>query len=78
MDAVGTVVDPGPTCLNELAGRDHRGMANERDEIALAAGVDTQNAEAVLGVVERDRSTSPANSSAGVGVLVLGASGIRV
>ena len=54
MDAVGTVVDPGSTCLNELGGRDHRGVANEGNEIALAAGFDTQNAEAVLGVVERD------------------------
>jgi hypothetical protein len=59
LDAVGTVVDPGPTCLNELAGRDHRGMANESNEIALAAGFDTQNAEAVLGVVERDPVDQP-------------------
>ena len=48
------VVDPGPARLDELAGRDHRRVADEGDEVALAAGFDTQNAEAVLGVVERD------------------------
>ena len=53
-DTVGAVVEPGSTCLDELAGRDHRGMANEGDEIALAASFDTQNAEAVLGVMKRD------------------------
>jgi hypothetical protein len=51
-------------------------MANEGDEIALAASFDTQNAEAVLGVVEGvTRSSSPARTS--VGVLVLAACGIR-
>ena len=44
--------------------------------IAAAAGFDTQNAEAVLGVVDVTRSTSPAKTS--VGVLVLGACGITV
>jgi hypothetical protein len=34
-------------------------MANEGDEIALAAGFDTQNAEAVLGVMERDAVDQP-------------------
>jgi hypothetical protein len=53
------VIDPGPARLNELAGRDHRGMADYGDEIALAAGFDTQNAEAVLGVVERDPVDQP-------------------
>jgi hypothetical protein len=52
LDAVGAVVDPGSARLDELAGRDHRGMANDGDEIALAAGFDAQNAEAVVGVVE--------------------------
>jgi len=36
------VIDPGPARLNELAGRDHGGMADYSDEIALAAGFDTQ------------------------------------
>src|SRR5207248_448467 len=54
LDAMRTVVDPASARLDELAGRDHRGMADEGDQVALAAGFDTQNAEAVLGVVERD------------------------
>jgi hypothetical protein len=56
---VGAVVDPGSTCLDELASRDHRGMTDEGDEIALASSFDTQNAEAVLGVVERDPIDQP-------------------
>jgi hypothetical protein len=51
---MGAVVDPGAIRLDELTGRDHRRMAKDGDQIALAAGFDTQNTEAVLGVVERD------------------------
>jgi len=54
LDAVRAVIYPGAARLDELAGRDHCGVANDGDEIALAAGFDTQNAEAVLGIVERD------------------------
>jgi hypothetical protein len=54
LEPMRAVVDPGSTCLDELAGRDHRGMANEGDEIALTAGFDPQHAEAILGIVERD------------------------
>jgi hypothetical protein len=54
LDAMRAVIDPGPARLNEFAGRDHRGMADEGDQVALAAGFDTQNAEAVLCIVERD------------------------
>jgi hypothetical protein len=59
LDAVGAVVDPGSARLDELAGRDHRGMANDGDEIALAPRFDTQNAKAVLGVMERDAVNQP-------------------
>jgi hypothetical protein len=52
LDAVGTIVDPDSTRLDELTGRDHRGVAEDGDQVALAAGFDTQHAEAVLGVVE--------------------------
>jgi hypothetical protein len=38
----------------ELSGGDHRGMADESDEIALASRFDAQDAEAVLRVVECD------------------------
>ena len=54
LDAVRAVVDPGPARLDELAGGDHCGMADEGDEIALATGFDTQHAEAVVGVMEGD------------------------
>jgi hypothetical protein len=52
LDAVRAVVDPGAALLNELAGRDHRGMANEGDQITLAASFNPQHAKAVLRVVE--------------------------
>jgi hypothetical protein len=54
LDAMRAVVDPGPARLDELAGRDHRGMPDEGDEIALAASFDAEHAEAVLGIVEGD------------------------
>ena len=40
--------------MDELAGRNHRGVAENRDQVALTAGLDTQDAEAVLVVVEGD------------------------
>ena len=39
-DPVRTVVGPGAARLHKLASRNHRGMANEGDEIALTAGFD--------------------------------------
>jgi hypothetical protein len=41
LDAVGTVVDPGSTRLDELACRDHRGVAENRDQVALPPRFDT-------------------------------------
>jgi len=40
--------------LDELAGRDHRRVTEDGDQVALAAGFDAQHAEAVLFVVEGD------------------------
>ena len=54
LDSVRAVVDPAAARLDELAGRDHRGMAKDRDQVALPAGFDAQDAEAVLLVVECD------------------------
>src|SRR5262249_20416334 len=54
LDTVSPIVDPGPARLDELAGRDYRGMAEDGDDIPLTAGFDPQDAEAVLVVVERD------------------------
>ena len=52
--AIGAVVDPSSTRLQELAGRHHRGMAEYGDQVALAAGFDAQHAKPVLFVVEGD------------------------
>jgi hypothetical protein len=54
LNTVSAVVDPGAARLDELAGRDHRGMAKDGDQVALAARLDPQHAEPVLLVVERD------------------------
>ena len=54
LDTMGTVVDPASARLDELAGRDHRSVAENRDQVALPAGFDAQDAEAVLRVVEGD------------------------
>ena len=52
--AVGAVIDPGSARLGELAGRDHRRVTEDGDEVALTAGFDAQHTKAVLVVVERD------------------------
>jgi hypothetical protein len=44
----GAIVVPFATRLDELAGRDRCRMADDGDEIALAARLYAQNAEAVL------------------------------
>ena len=54
LDAVGAVVDPASARLDELAGRDHRSVAKNCDQIALPAGLHLQNAEPVLVVMEGD------------------------
>src|ERR1700730_2555726 len=69
LDTVRAVVDPGSARLDELAGRDHRGVAEDGDHVALAAGFDTQDAEAILRVVEGDPLHHTGQTS--VGVLVL-------
>ena len=47
------VVHPDATHLDELAGADHRRVADHRDEVSLAAGLDPQHAEPVLWIVKR-------------------------
>ena len=54
LDAVRAVVDPAPARLNELAGRNQRGVSDDRDEIALTSSLDAEHAEASLGVMEGD------------------------
>ena len=38
LDAMGAIIDPAAARLDKLAGRNHRGMADNRDQVALAAG----------------------------------------
>src|SRR5712672_715863 len=51
---MGVVVDPFARCRNPLACRDCGGVADDRDQIAMATGLCPQNAEAVLAIVEGD------------------------
>jgi len=57
--AVGAVVDPGPARLDELAGRDHRCIADDRDQVALPASFDTQDAKSALRIVKGDALDQP-------------------
>ena len=52
--AVGAVVDPFARGGDPLAGGDRRGVADDGDQFAMAARLDAQDAEAVLGIVEGD------------------------
>ena len=52
LQAVGAVVDPGAAHLHPLAGGDAGGMADDGDQVPLAARLDPQHAEPALGVVE--------------------------
>ena len=51
--AVGAVVDPFPRCRDPLPGRNDGGVPDDRHKIAMAPGLDAQNAESIIGVVER-------------------------
>ena len=52
LQPVRAVVDPGARGLDELAGADRGRGADHGHQVALAAHLDPQHAEAVLGVVE--------------------------
>src|ERR1700730_13367052 len=54
LDAMRAVVDPGSARLDELTGRDHRSVAENRDLVSLPAGFNRQDGEAVLLVVVGD------------------------
>src|SRR5271163_3537145 len=51
---MGVVVDPFARCRNPLTCRDSSGVADDRDQIAMATGLCPQNAEAVLAIMEGD------------------------
>ena len=52
--AMGAVVDPFARRGDPLAGGDRGGVADDGHQIAMAARLDAQHAEAVLGIVEGD------------------------
>ncbi len=51
---VGAVVDPVAGRCNPLAGRDRGGMADQGDQLAAAAGLNADDAKAILGVLVGD------------------------
>src|ERR1700733_3622170 len=59
LEAVLAIIVPIPARLNELAGGDHGGMADNGNQIPLAARLHTQHGEAVFLVVERDALNEP-------------------
>ena len=50
--AMGVIVDPVARCGDPFSGGDDGGVADDRDQVAMSARLDAENAEAVLGVVE--------------------------
>src|SRR5262249_57053259 len=54
LDTMDAVVDPATARLDELAGRNRRGMPQHRDHVALAARLDAQHAKSVLLIMECD------------------------
>ena len=52
--AMGAVVDPFARGGDPLAGGDRRGVADDGHQIAMAARLGAQNAEAILGIVKGD------------------------
>ena len=57
--AVGAIVDPLSGCRDPFPGRDHGGVAHDRDQVAMAPRLDPQNAEPVVRVVEGDALDQP-------------------
>src|SRR5579872_3528711 len=51
--AMRAVVDPFPRRGHPLAGSDHRGVADNRDQVAMPARLYAEHTKAVVGVVER-------------------------
>jgi len=59
LQPVRVVIGPGARRLDPLADRDHRGVPDDGDEVALPASLEAQHAKAVLLVVERDALDQP-------------------
>ena len=54
LEPMRAVADPDAACGDPLPGRNSRRMANDCHKVTLAARVDFQDREAVLGIVESD------------------------
>ena len=59
LEAVLAIIAPIPARLDELAGGDHGGVADNGDQIPLAARLHAQHGKAVFLVVERDALNEP-------------------
>ena len=59
LQAVRAIVGPGADGLDPFPGRDHRGVTDDGDEVALPTRLETQHAEAALLVVERHPLDEP-------------------
>ena len=65
------IVGPRAGGLDELAGRDQGGVADDRHEITLAARLEAQDAEAVVRIVEGDALDEP-GEVLGAGLAIMG------
>ena len=54
LHAVHPIVDPPAACLDELAGTDRRSVADDGDQVALAARLHPQHAEPAVFIVKGD------------------------
>jgi hypothetical protein len=59
----GAIIDPFTRCGDPFAGRDYRGMANDRHQIAVAARFRPENAKPFSPLWKVTRSTRPARTS---------------
>jgi hypothetical protein len=76
LDAVRAVVDPESARLNKLTGRDHRGMADNGDQVALPRAFTRSTQKPLSELWKVTRSTRPAKTS--VGVLAFRVCGVAV
>ena len=62
---MGAIVHPAAAHLDELAGADHRRMANHGDQVALSRALTRSTQNPVSGPWNVTRSTTPAKASVG-------------
>jgi hypothetical protein len=67
---MGVVVDPFPRSRNPLSRRDHGGVSDNRDQVAMSARLDPQNTKAVVAIMEGDTLDKASQNLLGSKVLV--------